>query len=290
MDSQPTDNIPIPSNDDRMMSSSNDDKILDLSIGDRLMSHQVISSSVISSAGISSKPYEYLTQIDIEQLNTNTELLRQAYEQVFTDQSNIYQKTNPNYWKEELHRAATLIIKEMIDTHPGGAVSASNTVPLTIAFNGHMYSFENSNHILIGRYPNCDVEVKGIFTVSRLHAIIFPIQAINKYLVVDVGSLLGINTVKRSSAADKINSVPKKRMVLMFDWNEVAVLDLGGAIICINPRECVICYNKPREVTLGCGHYVVCNDCLPKILLCPLCRNHITDHQIGYHLASNVPN
>jgi len=255
-------------------------------------SHRIISRYVLTSTGISSKPHELLTQADIQELNTNMEKLRETYVKIFEDQERIYKTTNPNYWKEEFYRAAMLITQGMEEMEKqtvassSSSSSLSSSTPFTIAHNSQLYPFEDKNTILIGRYCGCDLYIDSVSCVSRLHVMIFPIPQINKYLVVDVGSLMGIKTLQRSTSNIKVDSLPNQRRVLIFDLDEVAELELGVVKICVNPRECGICFEKPRECTLNCGHYVVCNTCRPLISICPLCRANITDHTVGYRLTT----
>src|SRR4051794_13289179 len=65
------------------------------------------------------------------------------------------------------------------------------------------------------------------------------------------------------------------RSALLLDWNEWAVLQLGPdqKPLVINPKQCVVCLEAPREVKFDeCGHYVVCKGCAAKAATCPLCR------------------
>ena len=39
--------------------------------------------------------------------------------------------------------------------------------------------------------------------------------------------------------------------------------------------ECLICFDAPREMRLGCGHAICCERCLPQLSECPTCRQTI---------------
>ena len=41
--------------------------------------------------------------------------------------------------------------------------------------------------------------------------------------------------------------------------------------------KCIICYSLDKDSCSKCGHIVCCNVCLPKCILCPLCRAPINE-------------
>jgi hypothetical protein len=86
--------------------------------------------------------------------------------------------------------------------------------------------------VLVGRYPGCDIELpelSGPHTqMSRLHAMIFAMPSIGKTFVVDVGSLLGIETVRREHKDQPlVSSRVGDRHMIMLDYGESALLRLA---------------------------------------------------------------
>ena len=37
-------------------------------------------------------------------------------------------------------------------------------------------------------------------------------------------------------------------------------------------RECIVCYEAPREIAFDCGHFVCCGACGRRVAACPVCR------------------
>jgi len=72
-------------------------------------------------------------------------------------------------------------------------------------------------------------------------------------------------------------SQPGHRRPLLMGVDETAVLLLEptGRRIVLNPKECVICLDAPRDTIFDCGHHVCCASCSCLIRNCPVCRMHI---------------
>lgn len=105
--------------------------------------------------------------------------------------------------------------------------------------------------------------------VSRCHAWFF-INSVGNIIVVDPGSLNGIITIYRSSDRKKYSSSYHERRILEFSIDETFVLQLGHKTLKINPRECIICLERPRSLRFNCGHFCTCDGCY--VSKCPICR------------------
>jgi len=50
-------------------------------------------------------------------------------------------------------------------------------------------------------------------------------------------------------------------------------------------RECAVCVSAPRQIRFGCGHSVICRQCLPRFLerplaCCPHCRKAVNEETL----------
>ncbi len=200
--------------------------------------------------------------------------LRQAYLDMMTAQETTH-VSEPEWWKEVFSEVGKLIAMRamgILFAEPSAAAPAPPTPTITVAYDGRLFSFDDNVPITIGRLSSCDVVLDPRGT-SRLHAIIFRVPAEGSILVVDVGSATGILTLARSATLrPMVCSRPDDRYVLDFGAQETAILTLGTAILAVNAKECVVCLEKPRAGVLGCGHHVVCIECLNAISRCPVCR------------------
>ena len=106
-----------------------------------------------------------------------------------------------------------------------------------------------------------------------LQCLIYFFPSKGKIVVVDLGSLMGVKTKYRSTDEPCVNSLPEARNILIFDREETVILELCSKQISINPKECLICMDAPRELKFQCGHHVVCSKCYDSIVICPLVIN-----------------
>jgi len=193
------------------------------------------------------------------------EKLREAYDEIIKKRDR----------KKQFEDVATLLLRDLED---GDMLvkSEASTEPISLAADGRLYEFSDKYCVLAGRLPECDVLLASA-TASRVHFILFMFPQFDKYLVVDVGSVNGITTQQRSNSQLPLaNSLPNARQILIFSWGEIAILGLGNQRIAINPKVCVICFERPREVTFEqCNHYVCCLKCARSLPNCPLCRTEV---------------
>jgi hypothetical protein len=84
----------------------------------------------------------------------------------------------------------------------------------------------NKKCLMIGRNPYVDYIIDDSYrTISSLHAILLFFE--DKTMVIDIGSLLGTKTLKRSSYEKHYSSEVLSRRVLIFEKNERFTLDMG---------------------------------------------------------------
>jgi len=218
--------------------------------------------------------------IERTQTHEETEELRRTYEKIIE---------SPD-WKQQFTDASNLIITDLKE---GKEVHQVNNKMIFIAVHDRLYEFDTGDkkYIMVGRKPGCDVLFNEIpyNGTSRMHTIIFPLPELKMIIVVDMGSLSGITTHKRSSDEKQcVSSLPKSRNVLIFDWEEIVILRMGQVQVAINPKDCVVCMVNPRNMTFGCGHHCTCHDCSQKITTCPICRAVIDKSNRGFREATNV--
>jgi len=200
-----------------------------------------------------------------------TQDIRNAYLQMIED---------PN-WKALLIETGKQI-KNGVET---STESTQMDVTLYYCMTGHVDGTTNtlqSEIITVGKKTGVDVclpdDAPG---VSRLHMIIF--QLSDKIIVVDPGSLFGVQTILRSSDKPLEHSVPTQRKVLIFDKDETVTFRIGDYELTISPKMCIICYENPRTIRLTCGHLVCCETCHEVIKqqhICPICKKYINDGHI----------
>ncbi|QKF94289.1 forkhead associated (FHA) domain-containing protein with RING domain C3CH4 type [Fadolivirus algeromassiliense] len=202
--------------------------------------------------------------------NDDAEEIREAYCQIFSLQETVH-KNNPLWFLDEFKNAGEIMLQELANEIN---IKEAPSTEITVAFDGQLHIFKNTRVATFGRYDGCDIRFPSHNTTasSRLHCLLFLLSEINKYIVVDMGSLRGINTEKRSSEKPCVHSMPKARNVLIFDWDEIAILRMGDMKIAINPKECVVCFDHPRQCIFNCGHHATCNNCAGMISNCPICR------------------
>lgn len=191
-------------------------------------------------------------------------------------------------WKKQFVDAVTLIKNKLVNDFENSYVDNDK---FTMGYKEKLYEFNATNNpiILIGRMPECDINILNQ-TTSRVHLIVIPLPQYKKYLVVDMGSFDGFETLKRESSNPLIKSTNGHRNIMVCDWDEIAIIKLGFEIIAINPKECVVCYEAPRTSTLGCGHHVTCDNCTKIIKSCPICRIPLRESlfSMGYDLHTKV--
>lgn len=221
--------------------------------------------------------------------------MRKAYLEVFELQYTTY-KDDKTWWKKEFHNAGMIMLSSMeaafeASTLDAGFTGLSAVVDkeIFIAYNEQLYVFKD-RMVTVGRHPGCSVEFLQKSGTSRLHAVIYLLPEIEQYIVLDLGSCDGIITTNRSSEQPCLCSIPRARNLLSFHFDEVALLSMGVAKLAINPKSCIICFDRVRQQTFSCGHHLACSQCADRLSICPLCRKDIskTECKFEFNVKSMV--
>jgi hypothetical protein len=207
-----------------------------------------------------------------------SELLRDTYIEIFEEQKRLTSTNegDKDWWIKQFTDSAELLIQKFKDENKDIEVNRENQAQsITIGYKTNLFEFnpEEQKIIMVGRREECTIPFTPTRGCSRLHAVIYFIPELHKILVADMGSLTGIVTTKRSKG-ELSSSTPLNRKLLVFDYDESAILKCGDETIMISPKECVVCMNRPRNCELACGHYVTCNECATKLPnnKCCICR------------------
>ncbi len=95
---------------------------------------------------------------------------------------------------------------------------------------------------------------------------------------------LGLNSVStlrtQTAPAQRCAAPAALWRPLLFGAHEVVLLSLSGLLVELNPKECVVCVARPREMRQACGHLLLCGPCWAQLLTrgdaaCPLCRRDV---------------
>eukprot|EP00755_Sulcionema_specki_P033438 Sspe_Gene.2275::Locus_753_Transcript_1_1_Confidence_1.000_Length_1446::g.2275::m.2275 len=172
-------------------------------------------------------------------------------------------------WKEELLEVAHIIAA----TNHIAACSGPAVGPdwgITVRHSGSTSVF-SKKAITIGRLERNDVVLpESSQTCSRLHAVIFAIPEKRRLVVCDVGSCAGVLQIARGKKKERTKM---KAPFFDYEWGEPFILKLGEETLVVNPKQCVVCLDRPREVLFACGHYACCTACSIQVRgTCPLCR------------------
>jgi len=165
---------------------------------------------------------------NLRQTTSESEALREAYLAIITKKD----------WREQITlvaRDVALQVRDAVSLDASGRGRQEDEEEcFSVACGELLYKHldQNSDAVLCGRMKECHVQLldKG---ASRVHAIILLVPS-RCIIVADVGSALGISTVRRGSGGPCENSLPKERAVLVFRWGETVVLRLGAEQVCLS--------------------------------------------------------
>lgn len=224
----------------------------------------------------------------------NEDEIREAYLNCFEIQ---YQKadTEPNWFKQEFEQIGNQIFHQLSLNLITNQVNDVVSTELSLNRNEHIDAsidiqteynyceFKGKRMILIGRYTNCDIQICEYNDVScsRLHTMLLLLPEINKFALLDVGSLTGIKIEGRSTNRPCSSTRAGYRQPLLFEWQETIKVRLGSKSIVINPKTCVVCMENIRNIILQCGHFVLCDQCREQLPnnQCPVCRVYINNER-----------
>jgi len=171
-----------------------------------------------------------------------------------------------------------------------------------------LLSFEKEQSaVAIGRYTFNEVSLKALETsekshqaLSRVHAIILLLPRLGRLLICDVGSQTGLRIIERSGndpvGGAICTSRPGQRRSIFVSMEETVVLQLGqdakSRKLTLNPKECIICMETPRQISFSCGHFVCCRSCAEQIQerngRCPTCRAQLARAPLGRAQAAKT--
>lgn len=179
-------------------------------------------------------------------------------------------------WNIQMKQKSEILCNELKTS--GWSFDIKISEPILIYVDGNLIELNNSIN-LIGRHPKCDILLKDII-ISRLHAVIIMANDPNnipRIIVIDFWSLYGTTIMSPNNPTKTTNN--KKRSLLILDSVPGASIHIDKYKIRFHVRECIICYERPRECRFQCGHSIACSQCATHITRCPLCRSDI--RQIG---------
>lgn len=178
--------------------------------------------------------------VDNEQITTNMESLRSQYVEIFNLQ-NMYYRDTPTWWIDVFRDSGDMMIANLKKDLKLSEKKYDLNWEVCIKHGTTIYKFNKDKRVvLIGRKMGCDILLpnKSITEpgTSRLHAIVYLLPEFGMNVIVDVGSLHGIKTLKRSSSKKCINSLPSDRKIITLDWEESADLRFYFVDMSINPK------------------------------------------------------
>lgn len=236
-------------------------------------------------ASILSKAYaSYVSAGEASVSTEDADELRKAYLAIIERET----------WRKEFKDVARQLAQAASQIHqddsPGEESEVSHpSATMTFCLEQQVVEIKNRLVILVGRQPRCDLRTQSSQT-SRVHAIVFLLPATRSFLVVDVGGRTGIYTKARSSSTlPRVHSLPHQRNVLVFEEGETAVLKIANVDLTINPKDCVICLDRKRQVVFSCRHFVACHICSEHLTRCPICRAAIARREEFPGASSLIP-
>merc|ERR1712150_240924 len=82
---------------------------------------------------------------------------------------------------------------------------------------------------------------------------------------------------KRNHCSDRFESRPGARHAFWVPHGTAVALRVGSQLVCLNPKLCVVCLDRPRALLLKCGHRVLCEKCCAQTALERRGGNIVTD-------------
>lgn len=227
---------------------------------------------------IASKMAQILTTYSKEEKSIeDKKIITEGISELRANYLKICDSGNSSTWiKDQFLQIKNKMLETYFEINKFEPVENINKEKIVIDHDSKLIEYEyEKDVILIGRHCFCDIVFPPFCDyLSRLHAIVVVLRNINKIFVIDVGSILGIKTTKRTS--DKPLKNTKEDSILEFDLNESFVLQFGDRNITFHPKECIICCEKARSQKYNCGHFVACESCSKNLRDCPICRKSIS--------------
>jgi hypothetical protein len=224
------------------------------------------------------------TEEEIKQLKLDQDEIRKGYITILDEQQTKH-ANDRTWWRtqwraigEGFSRSFDDDVQPLLDKELDVYVQGSHTIG---------FLFRDYTAITIGRLPGCHVSLSKYEdqTCSRVHAIILLLPQRNEIHIMDVGSVSGIDVIKREHTEEGrvYHTLKNHRAPIILPWGENVWLQMGSKQVNLFGRKCVICLENNRSCMLRpCNHYVCCKDCVDKVVVCPICRQSIqkVDHNV----------
>jgi len=176
-------------------------------------------------------------------------------------------ETDPDIILAEI---AVPLKEELLQTEAGAELMQGTCEAVVVSSRGAAVTVEKEA-FAVGRQGTCDVALVGCLDVSRIQFWVFNLPG--GLMVVDGWSCSGTAVQARESDCHELaSSKPGSRRAFVVPHGEAVALQVGQQTVSLNPKTCVICIDRPREVELGCGHRAMCAQCVRNTSQCPLCR------------------
>lgn len=174
--------------------------------------------------------------------------------------------------KAKFNEIVECAVQELAKTLPR---KASNQEEILISFRQETSS--HSGPIWVGRHSDCDVRL-DLPQYSRRQFVLVPFREFGILALIALGGHAVTEVIQRSNGKTDAPCATASRSnsVLVFDLDELVELRLSSTeSMLINPKLCVVCLERARNVQLDCQHFVACSMCTAKLTECPLCRSAI---------------
>jgi len=196
-------------------------------------------------------------------------------------------------WRDELISIAENLKETILfeDANPMEEISFCIKLGQGDATSYKEFPVPTSPCITVGRMEHTDLGTGYDVTLSRLHVVFFPLASLGKTIICDVGSLSGIKMVERSGNSECVSSLPQNRTVIVTEYGETCIFQLGDVEMVVAPKECIICMERPRGIYFEpCNHFICCEVCASKVIKCPICNKNIQKKDHRNHCYSMVTN
>lgn len=174
-----------------------------------------------------------------------------------------------------LPKLAVPLKEELMHTELGQQLLQGPMQSVAVATMGQVEAIEKET-FSIGRRRSCDVCLPAQSqSVSRIHIWVFNLPG--GIVLVDGWSCLGTFVMEReNSEQGHQESCPGSRCAFVIPHGEAVTLRVGTEYLTLNPKLCIVCFERPRAVRLPCGHQAFCKQCIgpsrAQLTKCPVCN------------------
>ncbi len=220
---------------------------------------------------------------------TDEEKTRQYYLTIANDQRLNFKQKKKKIW-DDLGQELKLLFNDKAPLPDKISYGRTDTGLITEL---------RDNVLTVGRLSENDISIH-IDQVSRIHAFIFVFKTY--ILVLDSWSVFGteckilssatpINGEKSEVKMSHYQSLPGKRRLIKVEYQDQVQLSIPHCSVKIifNPKPCIACYQRIRNVKLNCGHSILCKECYRTMqsdsshkIDCPICRKKVSKETSSY--------